>query len=78
MTDENGQVQPTTATLIRAIGARDTAIGAVMLPAPDSRVTQAAGVCRVAADLFDAVVFGAALSGRQRLKIVGFAAGWVC
>ncbi|MFF7551551.1 hypothetical protein ACFZA9_01470 [Streptomyces olivaceus] len=76
MTDEDGTVPPATATLIRAVGARDVAVGGVMALARSPRTLRAAAVCRVAADLSDAVVFGAALTGRQRAKVAGFAAGW--
>ncbi|KAF2775855.1 hypothetical protein STPH1_0512 [Streptomyces sp. OM5714] len=65
-----------TATLIRAVGARDTAIGMVMCLGRGPRVLQTASACRVAADLSDAVLFGRALTGRQRTEVAGFAAGW--
>ncbi|WP_345961704.1 hypothetical protein ABDE16_04285 [Streptomyces sp. BRB040] len=76
LTAEDGTVPASTATLIRAVGARDTAIGLVMCLGRGPRVLQTASACRVAADLSDAVLFGRALTGRQRTEVAGFAAGW--
>ncbi|WP_405693743.1 hypothetical protein OHA99_02650 [Streptomyces coelicoflavus] len=76
LTAEDGAVPASTATLIRAVGARDTAIGMVMCLGRGPRVLQTASACRVAADLSDAVLFGRALTGRQRTEVAGFAAGW--
>lgn len=76
MADADGQVASSAATLIRAIGARDAAIGAAMMTVRDSQALQSVSMCRVAADLCDAVVFGTVLSGQRRAKVAGFAAGW--
>ncbi|MFB6550758.1 hypothetical protein [Streptomyces sp. NPDC056405] len=76
LTDDDGQVQESTATLIRAVGARDAAIGTAMVCARGPQALQAVSACRVAADLSDAVVFGTVLTGQQRVKVAGFAAGW--
>ena len=66
-----------TRTLTRAIGARDTAIGLVMIAAPAGRARRLATVARVAADWGDAAAFGSGLAGRPtRGKVVGFAAAW--
>ncbi|MEU4173532.1 hypothetical protein [Streptomyces sp. NPDC026589] len=73
----DGTVPRSTALLIRAVGARDAAIGTAMALAPDIGVLRAATACRVAADLSDASLFGAVLTGRsRRLKVAGFAAVW--
>ncbi|MGW8744502.1 hypothetical protein [Streptomyces sp. NPDC055794] len=76
LVDANGDVPASTATLIRALGARDVMIGTAMTVARDARASQTVSMCRVAADLSDAVIFGAVLSGQQRAKVAGFAAGW--
>jgi hypothetical protein len=47
-----------------------------MTVARDARALQAVSMWRVAADLSDAVNFGAVLSGQDRAKVAGFAAGW--
>jgi hypothetical protein len=66
-----------TRTLTRALGARDTAIGLLMIAAPAGRARQLATAARVVADWSDAAVFGAGLAGRgTRTKVVGFAAAW--
>lgn len=73
-----GAVVPTPiATIIRAIGARDAAIGAAMVLAPRGPALRAATAARVASDAADAVIFGTQLDERdRRRKIAGFAAGW--
>lgn len=77
LTQADGTVPASTALLIRAVGARDAALGTAMLLAPDTRSLRAATLCRAAADLSDAVLFGAALTGRaRRWKVAGFAAAW--
>ncbi|MFC8708111.1 hypothetical protein ACFUIV_38850 [Streptomyces anulatus] len=66
-----------TALLIRAIGARDAAIGTAMILAPDTSSLRTVTACRVVADLSDAALFGTALTGwSRRLKIAGFAVAW--
>ena len=65
------------ALLIRAIGARDVAIGTAMSCAPRGSALRAVIAARVAADAADAVVFGTQLAEPdRRLKIARFAAGW--
>ncbi|MFD6922427.1 hypothetical protein ACFV99_19710 [Streptomyces sp. NPDC059944] len=73
MTQPNGQISATTATLI---GARDTAIGTAMVLAASPQAFRAISICRTAADLSDAVVFGSALTGDRRTKVTAFATGW--
>ena len=68
---------PDAATLTRAIGARDAALGLAMVAAPAGAARWVATGCRIAADWSDAAVFGAGLAGRgTRAKVVGFAAAW--
>ncbi|MGW6492716.1 DUF4267 domain-containing protein [Streptomyces sp. NPDC055056] len=76
MTDPDGQASATTATLIRAIGARDAAIGTAMVLTTNPQALRTISVCRTAADLSDAVVFGSALTGDRRTKVTAFATGW--
>ncbi|MFC9269118.1 hypothetical protein ACFTXJ_15280 [Streptomyces zhihengii] len=77
LTTAEGAVPDDTALLIRAIGARDTAIGTAMLLATRPHAARTAVACRIAADWSDAVLFGALLSDpTKRQKIAGFAAGW--
>lgn len=76
LTDSDGHTTPATATLVRAIGARDTVIGTAMLLAGNLHALRAVGISRAAADLSDAVVFGGAVTGSQRAKVAGLAAGW--
>ena len=65
------------AILIRAIGARDVAIGTAMVCAPRGSALRTATAARVVADAADALVFGTQLGERdRRMKIGGFAAGW--
>lgn len=77
LTDADGTVPVGTALLIRAMGARDAAIGTAMLLAPDARSLRTATACRVTADLSDAALFGTALTGwSRRLKVAGAAVAW--
>ncbi|MGW6463587.1 hypothetical protein [Streptomyces rubiginosohelvolus] len=77
LTHADDTVPAATALLIRAIGARDAAIGTAMILAPDSSSLKTATACRVAADLSDAALFGTALTGwSRRLKVAGFAVAW--
>ncbi|MGW6491876.1 hypothetical protein [Streptomyces sp. NPDC055056] len=76
LTDTDGEVPAATATLIRAIGARDAAIGTAIILATNPQTLRAVSVCRTAADLSDAVVFGSALTGDRRTKVTAFVTGW--
>ncbi|MFD5805754.1 hypothetical protein [Streptomyces sp. NPDC127020] len=72
-----GAVPASTGLLIRAIGARDFAIGLAMLTAGDPSARRTATACRIAADWSDAALFGSLLPDTQRrLKVAGFAAAW--
>ena len=76
-TPGGSEVTMPVAVLIRAIGARDVAIGTAMVCAPRGSALRAATAARVAADAADAVVFGVQLAEPdRRMKIAGFAAGW--
>jgi hypothetical protein len=71
------RVDAPVALMIRAIGARDTAIGAAMLLAPRGPALRTAVAARVLADTSDVVLFGAGLPRRDRRpRIAGFAAFW--
>lgn len=73
----SGAVPSSTGLLIRAIGARDLAIGTAMLAARTPSARRTATACRVAADWSDAALFGALLpDSERRLKVAGFAAAW--
>ncbi|MFB7651568.1 MULTISPECIES: hypothetical protein [unclassified Streptomyces] len=73
----DGAVPASTGLLIRAIGARDVAIGIAMLTAGDPPARRTATACRVAADWSDAALFGTLLPDTERrLKVAGFAAAW--
>ncbi|MFF3493225.1 DUF4267 domain-containing protein [Streptomyces sp. NPDC002795] len=75
--EPDGTTPRGTGALIRAIGARDTAIGLAMVAATGSRARRSVTWCRVAADVSDAVVFGSLLDKREpRLKVAGFALSW--
>ncbi|MER5972691.1 hypothetical protein ABT112_23665 [Streptomyces sp. NPDC002055] len=77
LTDADGTVPAATALLIRAIGARDAAIGTAMLLATRTSALRTVTACRIAADLSDAVLFGTMLPDRsRRLKAAGLAAAW--
>ncbi|MET7987443.1 hypothetical protein [Streptomyces sp. NPDC005281] len=76
MTGPDSEAPPATATLIRAIGARDTVIGGATILDRGPHALRAVSFCRATADLCDAVAFGRVLDGKQRTKIAGFAAGW--
>ncbi|MEY2233498.1 MULTISPECIES: DUF4267 domain-containing protein [Streptomyces] len=63
--------------LIRAIGARDTAIGVAMTVASSESARRSAAWCRVATDTADAALFGTLLESKQaRWKVAGFALSW--
>ncbi|MGR8007024.1 hypothetical protein [Streptomyces hypolithicus] len=75
--EPDGSVPRETGLLIRAIGARDAAIGVAMVVASDDSARRTATLCRVAADVSDALVFGTLLDSRPaRAKVVGFALTW--
>ncbi|MGW8889091.1 hypothetical protein [Streptomyces sp. NPDC055749] len=75
--ERDGSVPRDTSLLIRVLAARDAAIGAAMIAAKDDRTRRAATLCRVAADVSDALVFGTMLESRTaRAKVVGFALSW--
>ncbi|MFE8915234.1 hypothetical protein [Streptomyces globisporus] len=75
--DEDGSVPAPAALLIRAMGVRDAAIGIAMMVAKDRSVRRAATVCRVVADLGDAVLFGTRLPDpAARRKAAAVAGGW--
>ncbi|WP_223114599.1 hypothetical protein [Lolliginicoccus suaedae] len=62
---------------VRALAARDAAVGAAMVLAPAGPALRLATGARAASDLADAAIFGAGLESRGRaLKIGGFAAAW--
>ncbi|MFE0697528.1 hypothetical protein [Streptomyces sp. NPDC058869] len=74
---EDGSVPAPTALLIRALGARDAAIGIAMMVAKDRSGRRAATACRVVADLGDAVLFGTRLPDpAARRKAAAVAGGW--
>ncbi|MFI6295748.1 hypothetical protein ACIBEJ_29415 [Nonomuraea sp. NPDC050790] len=77
LVDTAGEPLPGVSTLIAAVGARDLAIGAAMMAAPEGVALRTAIAARVASDLGDAAVFGSALTSRRaRARIAGFALGW--
>lgn len=77
LANATGEVPAGTQILIRALGARDTAIGLAMAFAPPGAALRTAVAARVASDLADAAVFGSALpEPDRRKKIAGFAVVW--
>ncbi|MFF3644534.1 hypothetical protein [Streptomyces sp. NPDC002564] len=77
LAETDGSVSTGTAVLVRAIGARDTALGAAIVFAPTPVARRTALWCRAAADLSDAVLFGAAQQDpARRAKIAAVAGGW--
>jgi hypothetical protein len=67
--------EPDVRLLTRAIGVRDAALGAAMM-AGSPQAARLAGITRAACDAGDAALFGARLSGQQRLKVSGVAGAW--
>ena len=68
---------PQTRALVRALGARDTAIGLAMVAAPEGPVRALATAARVLGDCTDAVVLPSAVPDRRRATAVGVsAAAW--
>ncbi|MFJ9343042.1 hypothetical protein ACIRP0_27670 [Streptomyces sp. NPDC101733] len=69
--------QGSAALLIRAVGVRDAIIGAAMAAAPVGAALRTVTLCRVAADLGDALLFGSFLPGRdERAKAASAALAW--
>jgi hypothetical protein len=72
-----GSVPAPTGLAIRAIGSRDTVIGAAIVLAHPGRAMAGLCVLRAMTDAADAALFGALLPApAARWKIGGFAAGW--
>ena len=66
-----------TRALVRALGARDVAIGLAMLTAPGGRVRDLAAAARVLSDCTDAAVLPSAVPDRGRAAALGAsAAAW--
>lgn len=81
LTEADGTVSPTTATLCRAVSGRDLASGMAMVLASTPRAARTAVAVRVACDLADAVILGTSLPSRgARLKgaAVGIVWGGLC
>ncbi|MFJ4714523.1 hypothetical protein [Streptomyces sp. NPDC088785] len=77
LTEADGSVSAPTALLVRAMGARDTAIGAAMILAGTPSARRTATACRVASDLADAALFGSLLPDRAaRRKAAAVAGAW--
>jgi len=77
LANATGEVPAGSSILIRAVGARDTAIGLAMVLAPAGPALRTAVSARVASDLADAAVFGSALpEPDKRLRIAGVAGVW--
>ncbi|MET9214870.1 MULTISPECIES: hypothetical protein [unclassified Nocardia] len=62
--------------LARMVGCRDAISGAAMVLAPDARVARAAAGARIAADLADALVLGAAVEPRLRRTAIAVPLVW--
>ncbi|MGW5050322.1 hypothetical protein [Actinokineospora sp. NPDC004072] len=73
LANATGEVPGGSRILVRAIGARDAAIGVGMLCAPPGAALRTAVAARVASDLADAAVFSALPEPDKRRKVVGFA-----
>ncbi|WP_066376545.1 hypothetical protein [Herbidospora mongoliensis] len=77
LVDKAGEPLPGTSTLIAAMGARDLAIGAAMMAAPQGAPLHVAIAARVASDLGDAVSFGTTLpTPAARWRVGGVALAW--
>ncbi|MBT2452376.1 hypothetical protein J7F03_36055 [Streptomyces sp. ISL-43] len=69
--------QASSALLVRTLGIRDAAIGALMATASGGTPQRTAVVCRTAAGLWDALLFGGLVPGRaQRAKAASAALAW--
>ncbi|MER5950288.1 hypothetical protein ABT127_30000 [Streptomyces sp. NPDC001904] len=77
LSEPDGSVSAPTGLLVRAMGARDTAIGTAMLLAKTPSASRTAAACRIASDLSDAALFGAFLPDvAARKKAAAVAGGW--
>lgn len=77
LVDQQGRVGPYTAMVVRPAAWRDAATGLAMLVAPEGPALTTASVVRIASDVGDAVLFGAALPGRVRsVAATVTALGW--
>jgi hypothetical protein len=71
------QDDPHLHTFTRTLGIRDIASGVAMAVAPSRKAMRVAIGVRVASDVGDMVVLGAALAGKpEQKKIVAVAGGW--
>ncbi|WP_206337295.1 DUF4267 domain-containing protein [Streptomyces sp. Z26] len=81
LTDEDGSVPAATALLIRALGARDAAVGVAMVAAGDGSARRTATACRVVSDVADAVLLGTLLpdpAARRKAAVVAGVWGALC
>lgn len=77
LANATGEVPAGSKILIRALGARDAAIGVAMTLAPPGPALRTAVAARVASDFADAAVFGTALpEPDKRRKVAVFAVAW--
>lgn len=77
LTGPLGGVSTPVSLLIRALAARDIALGARMVFAAPGAELKNATLARAAADASDTVLFGIMLpTTSAKLKVAGFAAGW--
>ncbi|GGS36445.1 MULTISPECIES: hypothetical protein [Actinokineospora] len=76
LTNATGEVPGGSQILVRAIGARDAAVGVAMLCAPPGPALRTAVAARVACDLSDAAVFAALPEPDKRRKVVAVAVAW--
>ncbi|GAA3494970.1 hypothetical protein GCM10019016_020700 [Streptomyces prasinosporus] len=73
----HGRADPHDALAVRPMAWRDAATGLAMLVAPEGAALTTATAVRIASDVGDAVLFGAALSGRVRRAGAAVSAlGW--
>ncbi|MER7486574.1 hypothetical protein ABTY20_11885 [Streptomyces sp. NPDC126497] len=66
LVDPHGRVDPRSALAVRPLAWRDAATGLAMLVAPEGPALATAAAVRIASDVGDAVLFGAALPDRVR------------
>ncbi|MFI0229895.1 hypothetical protein [Streptomyces sp. NPDC017086] len=77
LVDAHGDIARHTATVLRPLAWRDAATGLAMVLAPQGPALVTASAVRIASDVGDAVLFGAALPGRlRRAGAVVSALGW--
>ncbi len=74
--DQDGQVPPATAGLIRATGMRDATLAVLLALAPAGGRMRRMTIARVICDGSDACWFAQLAPPGQRLKIGGVAATW--